>query len=62
MTRHSKDQRQLLSVRLPQSLHARLLEAADERDVSANFLMTRAIEEFLSHLIPADEIKFTRDP
>lgn len=38
------------AVRLPQTLHRRLHHAAVERTVSANLLVTRAIEEYLDRL------------
>lgn len=50
------------AVRLPESLHARLVESAAERELSANYLVRRAVEQFLDRLIPVDEIKWTRDP
>lgn len=34
-------------LRLPKSLHERILVMADERDVSANWLITRAIERYV---------------
>jgi predicted HicB family RNase H-like nuclease len=34
-------------LRLPKSLHERILAMADERDVSANWLITRAIERYV---------------
>lgn len=49
-----------IGLRLPAELHDRLSEAADDRDVSINWLMTKAIEEFLDRLIPADEMRWTR--
>ena len=48
-------------MRLPKDLHARLLAAADERDVSANWLVKRALEDYLDRLIPVDEVRWTRD-
>lgn len=43
------------AVRLPASVHRRLHEAAVDRDVSANLLVTRAVTEFLDRLSPAEE-------
>jgi len=40
---------------MPVELHARLLEASEDRDVTMNWLVVRAVEEFLDRLIPADE-------
>ena len=57
----SNDERVRVTLRLPADLRDRLSEAALERDVSMNWLGVRAFEEFLSQLIPADEIKYTVD-
>ena len=48
------------AVRLPEQLHDRLRTAADERGLSINFLVTKAVEDFLDRLIPADELRLTR--
>jgi predicted transcriptional regulator len=48
------------AIRLPAELHDRLREAADERDLSINYLVVKAVEEFLERLIPADELRLTR--
>jgi len=42
-------------------MHAALTQAAADRDVSLNWMVNRAVEDFLSRLIPADEIRWTRD-
>ena len=47
-------------IRLPAQLHERLREAADDRDLSMNTLVTKAVEDFLARLIPADELRLTR--
>jgi hypothetical protein len=49
------------AIRLPDALHERLSVAATERDVSLNFLVTKAVEQFLDRLIPIDEMRWTRD-
>jgi hypothetical protein len=41
------------AIRLPTSLHGELQTAATERDVSVNFLVTRAVSAFLAQLPPA---------
>lgn len=56
-----EEERVNLGVRMPAALHVRLIAAAAERELSANWLMVRAIEKFLDELIPAGEIKWTRD-
>jgi hypothetical protein len=40
------------AIRLPTSLHGELQSAATERDVSVNFLVTRAVSAFLAKLPP----------
>jgi hypothetical protein len=42
------------AIRLPTSLHGELQIAATERDVSVNFLVTRAVSAFLAQLPPPD--------
>jgi len=50
------------SIRFTPEVHDRLIAAAKERDLSVNFLVNRAIEQFLDRLIPVDEVRWTRDP
>lgn len=49
-------------VRLPVSLHEQLRVAADERNLSMNYLAIAAVRDFLDRLIPAEEFTLTRDP
>lgn len=49
-------------LRLPHELHARVRAAAEERDVSINWLVVKAVEDFLPRLIPVDEFRLTREP
>ena len=56
-----KSQRTATAIRFPEHLHERLRTAADERDLSVNFLVVKAVEEFLDRLIPAHELRLTRD-
>lgn len=56
-----KKPRTTTAMRFSPELHDRLLKAADEREVSINFLVNRACEDFLARLIPVDEIKWTRE-
>lgn len=39
----------------------RLAEAAEERGLSVNFLVNRAVEQFLDRLLPVAEFRLTRD-
>lgn len=43
------------AIRFERDLHERLDVAAAERDVSINWLVTRAVEQFLDRLVPVDE-------
>ena len=60
--RREPDDRVAMSIRLRPDTHARLLVATTERDVSMNWLVQRAVDDFLDRLIPADEIVLTRAP
>lgn len=50
------DKRVTTAVRLPEDLRDRLHTAADERDVSVNLLVTRAVTDYLERLRPVDEL------
>ncbi len=51
------DERRIATaVRLPESLHQRLHDAASERDVSVNLLVNRAVEDFLDRLPSPDAV------
>jgi predicted transcriptional regulator len=52
--RRYEERRVATAVRLPESVHRRLREAAAERDVSANLIVTRAVTDFLDRLPTAD--------
>lgn len=54
------DDRINTAVRIPRDLHEQLHTAAAERGVSANWLILRAIEDFIPRLIPVDELRLTR--
>lgn len=45
------------AIRFPDDLHAQLVKAADDRDLSMNFLVVKAVEDFLPRLIPPDKLK-----
>lgn len=48
------------AIRFPPEVNERLRAEAEARDVSINFLVNRAVDEFLKHLLPVDEIRWTR--
>ncbi len=54
--RISDEPRVPTAVRLPESLHDRLHREAVERDVSANLLVTKAVEAYLDQLPPVGEV------
>lgn len=56
----AKKKRLTTGIRFPEELHERLKDAADERDLSINYLVVKAVEEFLENLIPVDELRLTR--
>ena len=60
--RVSDERRIATAVRLPESIHRRLRSAAQERDVSANLLVTRAVEDYLERLPSAEATLQARDP
>lgn len=59
--RPSAGPRTSTAIRLTDELHERLRVAADERDLSMNWLVNRAVTYYLDRLIPVDELKITRD-
>ena len=48
------------AIRFPAALHEQLRVAAAERDLAMNYLVVKAVEDFLPRLKPADEF-LTRD-
>ena len=48
------------AIRFPEELHEQLRVAAEERDLSINYLVVKAVEQFLPRLIPAGELTLTR--
>ena len=48
------------AIRLPAALHERLAAAAEERGLSANYLVNVAVEELLDNLIPVADLRLTR--
>ncbi len=53
-------QRTATAIRFPDELHDQLVRAADERDLSINYLVVKAVADFLPRLIPAEELTLTR--
>lgn len=61
MTRAASSDRRAISCRFSPDLYERLIAAAKERDVSAAWLVNRAVADYLPRLVPVDEIRWTRD-
>lgn len=59
-TQDNSEARVTTAVRLPESLHARLHAAATDRELSANFLVVKALEHYLDRLIPTEELQLLR--
>ena len=56
-----KKDRTATAIRFPEELHERLRAAAEEREFSINYLVVKAVEDFLGRLIPANELRLTKD-
>lgn len=49
-----------IQVRLPADLKARLDQAAEDRVLGTNLLIVKGLEDYLSRLIPVEELELTR--
>ena len=49
------------AIRFPPELHEKLTQAAADRDLSINYIVVKAVEQFVERLLPVDEIKWTKD-
>lgn len=49
------------AIRFPEELHERLRKAADSYGLPLNFVVVKAMEEFLDRMIPPSEFRLTRD-
>lgn len=52
--------RTITGIRFRPELHERLVAESESRDLSINWLVNRAVEEFLDRLLPAEEIRWTK--
>lgn len=55
------ERRRTTAIRLPEELHESLRQAAEDRDLSMNHLVVKAVQDFLPRLIPLDEYRLTRE-
>ena len=56
----SKQRRLATAIRFKPELHERLVFEAEAREVSINWLVNRAVADFLDRLIPVEELRLTR--
>lgn len=57
----TKSPRMTTAIRFPEELHERLRQAADNFGLPINFLVVKAMEDFLDRLIDPSEFRLTRD-
>lgn len=57
---HTNAARSTTAVRFPPELHDRLRETAETYGWTANWIVVRAVTEFLDNLLPPDQLVFTR--
>lgn len=60
MSAKTSKPRTATAIRFPDELHEALVKAAEERDLSVNYLVVRAVQDYLPRLIPADELTLAR--
>lgn len=59
MATPNKDNRVATAIRLPREMHEELQRQAELRDVSVNFLIVRAVNDFLENLPTAEQLLAT---
>lgn len=58
MTDRHKTQGRL--IRFPDDVDDKLVQAAQAHDLAVNWLVNKAVREFLERLLPPEEVKWTR--
>ena len=61
VTQTHRKNRSATAIRFPEELHEQLREKADEYEFSINYLVVKAVEDFLPRMIPAKDLKLTHD-
>lgn len=56
----NRKRRTATAIRFETDIHGALVKAADERDLSVNYLVNLAVRDFLPRLIPVEEVRWTR--
>jgi predicted DNA-binding protein len=54
------NERSATAIRFPTEMHERLRQASDEHHLPVNYLVVKAVEEFLENLLPPTELRLTR--
>lgn len=57
----TKKPRTTTAIRFPEDLHERLRQAADSFGLPINFLVVKAMEEFLDRMIDPADFRLTKD-
>lgn len=52
--------RSATAIRFPAELHTRLRKASDSHGLPVNYLVVKAVEEFLDNLLPPEQLRLTR--
>jgi predicted transcriptional regulator len=55
-----KKDRTNTAIRFPDDIRRRLQQAAEDHDLSMNYLVVKAVEDFLDRLLDPSEVKLTR--
>jgi len=61
VTETHRKNRSATAIRFPEELHEQLREKADEYEFSINYLVVKAVEDFLPRMIPAKDLRLTRE-
>ncbi len=57
----TKKPRMTTAIRFPDDLHERLRQAADSFGLPINFIVVKAMEDFLDRMIDPSEFRLTKD-
>jgi predicted DNA-binding protein len=52
--------RSATAIRFPTELHEQLREASEAHGLPVNYLVVKAVQEFLADLLPPEELRLTR--
>ncbi len=54
------NERSATAIRFPPELHDQLRNASEAHHLPVNYLVVKAVEEFLEDLLPPEELRLTR--